>query len=216
MRLVEPRGGWKRYVWRLVALVAILLVPLPGIASSFSDAMADGCAALASLLTDAGSEVHFVSKHYGAEHPWWVQLAVRNVFTGKAFEVPVDTRTVAYVRIAVFLSLAVAWPFWTSRRAIAATAGGFALLLGSIALSIVLPLLQALEIVQALELGRLVQSIVSVGILTLLTYPSMAFAVPSLLWFATVYVIGAGSRRAGVDAAAAPPSGAQARQGAAL
>jgi len=65
-------------------------------------------------------------------------------------------------------------------------AWGFALLIGLIALTIVLPLLQVLGIVKALALGVLTQSTLSIGILTLLTYPSMAFAVPGLVWLLTL------------------------------
>jgi hypothetical protein len=199
---LDPKGGWPRFLWRFIPVIAVLLVPWPGLASPFAETAADGLGVLAMPISTADAEIHFMAGHYGNEHPWWVQMSVKNVFTNQAFEVPVDTRTVAYIRIVVFLSLAIAWPFWTSRRRIVATAAGFAGLIGLILLSVELPLLQVLGMVRVLELGRFAQSLISVGILTLVTYPSMAFAVPAFVWFVTL--------RASMDRA--PPAKRAARR----
>jgi hypothetical protein len=156
--------------------------------------MAGACDAVAALASGADAEIRFVAERYEPEHPWWVQLSVKNVFTNESFRVPVDTRTVAYIRIAVFLSLAVAWPFWATTRRIRATLGGFVVLVASIALTVVLPLLQVLGMVNVLGLGTLTQSALSIGILTLVTYPSMAFAIPCIVWLLTLRLAAEGAQ----------------------
>ena len=165
--------------------MAILLFPWPVLAKSFSAAMAEVCDAGAGVVSGNEAEIHFVADSYQG-HPWWIQMSVKNVFTSESFQIPVDSRTVAYIRIAVFLSLALAWPFWVTKRTMTATAWGFALLIGLIALTIVIPLLQVLGMTKVLSLGVFTQSVLSIGILTLLTYPSMAFAVPGLIWLLTL------------------------------
>jgi hypothetical protein len=186
MQLPSPHGGWKHFLWRCIPLVVVLLWPWPGLATLFSGAVADGCDAVAGQVSGTDSEIHFVADRYEPAHPWWVRMSVKNVFTGESFEVPLDTRTVAYIRIVVFLSLAIAWPFWSTRRGTKATLWGFALLIGSIALTVVFPLLQVLSMVKVLGLGVLTQSVLSIGILTFVTYPSMAFAIPGLVWLLTL------------------------------
>jgi hypothetical protein len=41
-------------------------------------------------------------------------------------------------------------------------------------------------VVNVLGLGVFAQSLLSVGILTFVSYPSMAFAIPTLIWWLTV------------------------------
>jgi hypothetical protein len=195
VQLRKPSGGWKLFLWRFLPLMVILLWPWHGLGSSFSEAMADGCDAIAGLVSGSGSEIHFAAARYEPEHPWYVQMSAKNVFTDESYRVPVDTRTVAYIRVVVFLSLAMAWPFWTTKRGLTATAVSFAGLVALIGLTLVFPLLQILQIVRVLHLGVLTQSAVSIGILTLVTYPSMAFAIPSLVWLLALRIeAGAASR----------------------
>jgi hypothetical protein len=186
MRVDSPSGEWRRFLSRFVPLLAVLLWPWPAIGHFCAEAFADGGQALVGLVVGEGAEVRFVASHYEPEHPFWVQMLVKNAFTGQSFELPVDTRTVVYLRIAVFLALALAWPVWKTRRGARATAWGFALLLATIVLSVALPLLQVLGMVSVLPLGALTQSVISIGILTLVTYPSMAFAIPGLFWVLTL------------------------------
>jgi hypothetical protein len=189
--------------------MAVLLWPWSGLAEPFSVAFADVCNALVGLGGGGDSEIRFVASHYEPDHPWWVLMSVRNVFTAESFGVPVDTRTVAYIRIAVFVSLALAWPLWRTRREIAALAIGATLLAFTIALSVAIPLLQVLGMVKVLSLGVWAQSVLSVGILTLVTYPSMAFAVPGLIWWLTLRI--AAARPANGGERRAPRSGHRAR-----
>jgi len=187
---LSPPRGWRRFAWRFAALLVAFLLPWPGLASFFSAATADALGACAALLggaTGLADEVRFVAGHY-PDHPWFVQLAVKNVFTTASFDIPIDTRTVAYVRIAVFVALAAAWPIARTRRALSAAVFGLALLLALIAFSVLLPTLQVLELVGLIKLGTALQSLISVGIMTLVTYPSMAFAVPAFVWLSTLYV----------------------------
>jgi hypothetical protein len=163
-------------------LLVVLLWPWPGLAGVFSQAASFVCDAIAGIEWGRDSQIHFIPSRYEPEHPWWVSMTIKNVFTGQSLEMPVDTRTLGYIRIAVFAALAIAWPFWTTKRVAGATACGFVLLLGGIAFSLVLPIVQVLGIVKVLSLGVLTQSMVSIGILTLATYPGMAFAIPALIW----------------------------------
>jgi hypothetical protein len=206
MRSSSPGRSWSRFLARLVVLLALLLWPWPGIGRSFAESMAGACDAAAGLVSGAGSEIHYAAPGPAPEHPWWMQMSVKNVFTGESFEVPVDTRTVAYVRIAVFVALSLAWPIWTSRRGAKATACAFGLLLATVALTLTLPLLQVMGMVRVLPLGVRTQSIISVGILSLVTYPSMAFAIPALLWWLSLRLgLPAASRaRSDADASRRP------------
>jgi hypothetical protein len=185
VRWPSPLSGglWSRLLWRFVPAMALLLWPWPGLARAFSTAFEGACNALVRLAASAEPQVQFVASQYEPDHPWWVRMSVENVFTAESFSVPVDTRTVAYLRMAVFVSLALAWPLWKTRRRIVALAFGVALLVLSIAVSVAIPLLQVLGMVHVLSLGVGVQSILSIGILMLVTYPSMAFAVPGLIWW---------------------------------
>jgi hypothetical protein len=188
----RPSGGWRRFLWRLALLLSVSIAPWPGLATPFARAMAGACDAVAGVVSDA--EVHFVAERYAPEHPWWVQMSVKNVFTSESFEVPVDTRTVGYLRIVVFLSFSLAWPFWAMRRGIEATLGGLAILAVLIGLTVVLPLLQVLGMVKVLALGVLAQSALSIVIMTLGTYPSMAFAIPGLVWLVVLRFMAGGAK----------------------
>jgi hypothetical protein len=185
-----PPFRWPRFLWRFAAAMTALLVPWPGLAGAFAGSFADVCNACASVATSASgiqADLRFVADHY-PEHPWWVQLAGKNVFTTQSFDIPVDTRTVAYIRIAVFLALAAAWPLAWSGRAARAAAVGLGSLLVLVGISILLATLQALALVKVIALGALVQSLISIGILSLVTYPSMAFAVPGLFWWFSLHL----------------------------
>jgi hypothetical protein len=173
---------------RLAAAFVVLLAPWPGLSAFSSEKVAQAGNAFASMVAAVAGispEIHFVAGEY-PEHPWWVRLAVQNVFTTASFEVPVDTRTVVYIRLAVFVAMLVAWPIAATRRGAKAVALGLALLAGTIGISLLAPILQALGLVKVLALGRLTQSALSVGILTLDTYPSMAFAIPGLVGWLTL------------------------------
>jgi len=187
MRFRPPRG-WPGFLWRLAAAFAVLLAPWPGLSAFFSEKVAEAGNAFASIaaaVAGISPEIHFVAGEY-PEHPWWARLAVENVFTTASFEVPVDTRTVVYIRLAVFVAMLAAWPIAVTRRAARAVALGLGLLVATIGISLLAPILQALGLVKVLALGRLTQSALSVGILTLDTYPSMAFAVPGLVGWLTL------------------------------
>jgi hypothetical protein len=190
VRWPSPTAGglWSRLLWRFVPAMALLLSPWPGLARAFSVAFGGACNALVQLAANGDGQVDFVASRYEPDHPWWVLMSVKNVFTAESFGVPVDTRTVAYLRMSTFISLALTWPLWKTRRQMMALAFGIALLSLSIAVSVALPLLQVLGMVHVLALGVAVQSILSVGILMLVTYPSMAFAVPGLIWWLTLRV----------------------------
>jgi hypothetical protein len=194
MRRLSPSGGWRRFLWRFALLLAVSIAPWPGLATPFARAMASACDAVAGAVSDA--EVHFEAQRYAPEHPWWVRMSVRNVFTNESFEVPVDTRTVAYLRIVVFLAFALAWPSWAMRRGIEAALGGLAILVVLIALTVLLPLLQVLGMVKVLSIGVLAQSLLSIGIMTLGTYPSMAFAIPGLVWLLMLRWMAGGAKGA--------------------
>jgi hypothetical protein len=86
----------------------------------------------------------------------------------------------------VFLSLALAWPIWRTRRGLKALVIGVGLLVAAMGLTLLFPLLQMLGMVNVLGLGVFAQSVLSVGILTLVSYPSMAFAIPGLIWWLTL------------------------------
>jgi hypothetical protein len=124
--------------------------------------------------------------HDTVRDPWLVDLFVENVFTRQSFTIPVDTRTLAYLRIATFLALASAWPAPAIRRGLQALGLGLAMLLILICGSLLLAITQVLGMVKVLALGVFAQSVLSVGILTLVTYPSMAFALPGLIWWMTL------------------------------
>ena len=181
----QPSGPWSAFLWRFVPLLVAVLCPWPGLARGFSGAFAGVCNAFAGVDLGWDAEVRFVP-HASAEHPWWVLLHVTNVLTGQHFSIPVDTRTAAYIRLAVFVALAVALPIWKTRRGLQAVAGCFAILVAVCALTVAMPLLQILGMVHVLALGVRTQSALSIGILTLLSYPSMAFAIPGLVWLLTM------------------------------
>jgi hypothetical protein len=171
------------------------------------------CNALTVFDASGDSQIEFAPQGYGPEHPWWISMTIKSVFTGQSMNMPVDTRTLGYVRIAVFVALALAWPMWKTRRLAKATACGFALLLAVMAVSLALPILQVLEAVRVLSLGTLTQSIISIGILTLVMYPSMAFAIPALIWLLVVRLAHrpVGERKAGLTETdeGAPPQDAR-------
>jgi hypothetical protein len=163
----------------------------------FAAAFARVCSAVVAPAFGEGVEIQFGLPDNDPKHPWWILMAVKNVFTGEAFNIPVYTRTIAYVRLAVFVALALIWPVPMTRRGAGAAALGVALLAAVMALTVTLPLLQVLGIVNVLGLGVLAQSVLSIGILTLVTYPSMAYAIPGLIWWLTWRV--ATPRAAGGD-----------------
>ena len=179
-------GVWPRIGLRFIALLAVLLWPWSGLGERFATAFARVCDALVHVVSGDGAQIHFIATGKDPEHPWWVTMAVRNVFTGQSFGIPVDTRTVAYVRFAVFLALALAWPVGRTLRGLKAVALGGTLLVAVTAASVAIPLLQVLGMVKILGIGVLAQSVLSIGILTLVTYPGMAYAIPGLLWWLTL------------------------------
>jgi hypothetical protein len=199
VRWVErsSKGLWSRLGWRVIPVMVVLLFPWPGLGESFSIAFGHVCNAIFALNPGGHSEIRFLTTQRDREHPWWLLLSVTNVVTGASFRIPVDTRTVAYIRMAVFLSLALGWPLWKTRRGLKALAVGVALLALVMGLTLLFPLLQMLGMVNVLGLGVFGQSVLSVGILTLVSYPSMAFAIPGLIWWLTLRL---------ADAPPAPPS----------
>jgi hypothetical protein len=175
-----------RAALRFLLFLALLLAPWPGLGRAFSALFAGCCDALVNLFTGNGAEVHFSAADGDGVHPWWVTMSAKNVFTGQSYEIPVDARTVGYVRIAVFLAFALAWPLWKTGRGRRALAAGALLILAVVGLTVAFPLVQVLGMVRILGLGVLTQSFLSIGILTLVTYPSMAYALPGLVGWLTL------------------------------
>jgi hypothetical protein len=165
--------------------MAITLWPWTWLPQPFAGAFARVCSAVVAPVFGEGVQIQFGLPDNDPKHPWWILMSVKNVFTGEAFNIPVDTRTIAYVRLAVFVALALTWPVPMTRRGAGAAALGVALLAAMMAMTIALPLLQVLGIVHVLGLGVLAQSVLSIGILTLVSYPSMAYAIPGLIWWLT-------------------------------
>jgi hypothetical protein len=197
------KGTSSRIGFRLVPLIAILLWPWTWLAQPFAAGFARACDSVVELFSGDGAQIRFAGPD-DPKHPWWILMSVKNVFTGESFEIPVDTRTLAYVRIAVFVALAITWPVWKTRRGVGATALGVAIFAVVMALSVALPLLQVLGIVKVLGLGVLSQSLISIGILTLVSYPSMAYAIPGLIWWLTWRVAAVRTGDAAANVATAP------------
>jgi hypothetical protein len=170
---------------RFVPLIGVLLWPWSWLARPFAAGFARVCDAIVAPVSGEGAQIHFAVPDSDPKHPWWILMSVKNIFTGELFSIPVDTRTLAYVRIAVFVALALTWPVAVTRRGAGALAVGIALFAMAMALSVGLPLLQVLGIVRVVGLGVLSQSVISIGILTFVTYPSMAYAIPALIWWLT-------------------------------
>jgi hypothetical protein len=173
---------------RFLPLIILLLWPWPGVGRAFAWGFGGVSEAVVSPFISTETVLHFQLRDSDAvDHPWWLYLAVRNRLTGQSYGIPVDTRTLAYVRLAVFLALAVAWPVPRSRRGITCLALGAAALLAMIGVSVALPVAQVLELLGIVRLGAFVQSLASVGILSLVSYPSMAYAVPGLIYALAIW-----------------------------
>ncbi len=185
MRL--PKGPWWRFLSRFIPLLVLLMWPWPGLAPSFSDAFTGICNAFAGVDVGWDSEVHF-TPNYSPEHPWWVQVSVTNVLTGEALGFPLDLRTIAYLRIAMFVALALALPIWKTRRGLTAVGLGFTLLMVVNVSTVATILLQLLGMAHVVSLGPFTHSVLYVGILSLLSYPAMSFAIPGLIWLFTMYL----------------------------
>jgi exosortase/archaeosortase family protein len=193
VRWTMPKPAWLGFFRRFVPMMIISLFPWPGLGRAFSLSFARLGEACFGRLAGESAEIHFFASRYDPAEPWWVLMTVRNVFTGEAYDLPLDTRTIGYIRIAVFASLILAWPIWTSRRAFKALVSGFVFLFAATGLAVVVPLLQVLGLLKVLSLGVLAQSALSVGILTVVTYPSMAFAIPALIFWMVVRLAGGGA-----------------------
>ncbi len=172
----------QRFAPRFVLLLVLLLWPWPGVGRAFASGFGTIGEAAFAPFVGAATTVRFETRETYADHPWWLYLAVKNRMTGASYGIPVDTRTLAYVRLAVFLALAVAWPLPRTARGVACLAGAGGALLAVIGVSVLLPLGQVFELLGIVRLGAPVQSLASVGILSLISYPSMAYAVPGLIY----------------------------------
>jgi hypothetical protein len=184
---LTPRAAG-RFAVRFLPLIILLLWPWPGVGRAFASGFGAVSEVLVSPFISPETVLHFQLRDSDIDHPWWLYLAVKNRLTGQSYGIPVDTRTLAYVRLAVFLALAVAWPVPWTRRGITCLASGAAALLAVIGVSLALPLMQVLELLGIVRLGVYVQSLASVGILSLVSYPSMAYAVPGLIYALAVWV----------------------------
>jgi len=180
-----PEGPRARLFVRLVPLLGAALWPWPGLAHAFTGAFAAACNGVARVDLGWHARVAF-EPHYAPDAPWLVLLSITNELSGRSFRIPVDTRTVAYLRFAVFFALALASSILRTRRGVRAAAAGVAVLAAITAVTIELGVLQVFGMLGVLRLGVLAQSVLSVGILTLVSYPSMAFAVPGLVWVLTM------------------------------
>jgi hypothetical protein len=165
-----------------------LLWPWPGVGRAFASGFGRISEVAVTPLVGRETTVRFETRDSDADHPWWLYLAVNNRMTGASYGIPVDTRTLAYIRLAVFLALAVAWPLPRTARGLACLAGAAAVLVAVIGVSLLLPLGQVFELLGIMRLGAFVQSLASVGILSLVSYPSMAYAVPGLIYALAAYL----------------------------
>src|ERR1700742_3549544 len=118
---LAPRAA-QCFLVRFVPIIVLLLWPWPGLGRAFASGFGRVSAAVVSPLVGAATAVRFDGYGADGDHPWWLYLAVKNRLTGQSYGIPVDTRTLAYIRLAVFLALAVAWPVPRTRRGLASLA----------------------------------------------------------------------------------------------
>lgn len=181
--------GWDRFGLVFPAILLPLLAPWPGLAHAFSSAFSVAGNSVLHLAS-AGCRLDLAPSLH-EDHPWWIALHVTNTLSEETFHVDVDTRTTGYIRLAMLVALACSWPSLPWRIRLRATTAAFGLLLVAGAITLALPLVQILGVMQIIQLGRIAQSILSIGILTAITYPSMAYAIPALLWLIALRMSGA-------------------------
>jgi hypothetical protein len=178
---VDMKRVWKPLLLRFVPVLVVFVGPWDWLAHEFPSWFCDLGNALADFDWLGSSRIRLLGLQY-PEHPWWVLLNVKNVFTGASFAMTIDTKTVVYIRLVVFFALALAWPIWITRRGLKAFAVALGALIGSIALTLLLPLLQTLAGLKLIQLGAFTRLLISAGLSSLVTYPGMAFAVPGLIF----------------------------------
>jgi hypothetical protein len=171
-------------VLRFVIVLALVLVPWPGLGRAFTDAVGAIGTALAQPIS-ASSNVSFLlrsPKPIEGQPDWRAVISVRQDFPdGSSVHAgAIDLRRAGYLQLAAFVALAVAWPPQGRTRALLAVAVALAI----VSTAIALPILAFLSPLGAVHLGASLEALVSLASRALVAAPGMAYAVPGLAWLA--------------------------------
>jgi hypothetical protein len=193
--VLPPKKVVVAFLAKFVALLALFMVPWPvlgGICSGTFSAV--GNFLVADRVFASGAHLEFRDRGSEPEtgpgdaktFDWEATLLVRPA-RGRHIEVPVDVRGLAYLPMAAFLALGLAFPIHGWRRRLFVLIVGLAVLAPLTALLISLPLFPFLGgagPIQVFSLNRTVQSVLEMAYRALVAPPGMTYAIPALLFWA--------------------------------
>jgi hypothetical protein len=173
----------KAAVARFAVTLAILLAPWPGIGRLFPEVVGFIATAIAAPLS-SDSNITFVLRSPSPQEgqpAWRGVIDVRQDFpSGTVHHAgAIDLRRVGYLQLAMFLSLAAAWPpkGWRLLRMTLITIA----IVGAV---IAAPVLDFLSQIEAVHLGDVLRTAISIVSRAFVAAPAMAYAIPGLVWLA--------------------------------
>ena len=184
----------RAFALRFLLLLAVFFAPLAVIGQTYAGAFRNVAALLAPSTFREG-EVSIGFTGPSESKPWEVVMLAEDRVTARKISVPIETRSLSYVPLAVFMALALSTPVRDSRREGQILGFGLLCMLTLMGVLIAAPLLLLLggaSPVRAFELGVGSRLFLELVHRALVSPPGMAFAVPALVWWGLV----SGTRRA--------------------
>jgi hypothetical protein len=190
---LPPRKVILVFLAKLVTLMALFMLPWPVLGGVWSGAFgAIGNFLVADQVFVSGAHLSFRDRASESEpadaktFDWEATLLVQPA-RGRRIEVPIDVRALAYLPVAAFVALVLAFPVRGMRRRLFILGAGIAWLAPLTVLLISLPLFPFLGGAGPVEVFRLsptLQSVIEMAYRALVAPPGMTYAIPALLFWA--------------------------------
>ena len=188
-----PRPGpalW--FGLRFACLLGIFMYPWPLVGELYSDA----AGTLGNLLLgDVSAMLHFARPEAQPElagDRFSTELRAQSPDARAPVRVPIDLRTLTFIPTVVFLALTLAAPLWKSFRGVTVLVLGLLALHAFLIASITIPLVLFFSDPQPMHLfdiGSTLRQMLDVVYRSLVAPPGMAYAVPTLLWLALLWLV---------------------------
>jgi hypothetical protein len=176
------------FVLRFVLVLGLFFLPLPVIGQTYAGAFSNVATLVAPrTLRDGAVSLRFAGS--APSKPWEVVMAAEDRVARRKISVPIETRSLSYVPLSVFVALALATPVADPRRERRILGFGLLTMLVLVGVLIAAPLLLLLggaSQVRGFELSVGTKVFLELVHRALVSPPGMAFAVPGLVWWALV------------------------------